>query len=89
MEQALLKITGHVQGVWYRATVKDAAQELGLNGHAKNLSDGSVEVLVQGERHEIDKLIAACWEGPSSSQVENVEINWQTPEEDLHGFQVF
>jgi len=86
MEQALLKITGHVQGVWYRASVKDAAVERGLTGYAKNLPDKSVEVLVQGERQKIDELIAACWDGSSSSQVENVQINWQTPEEDLHGF---
>jgi acylphosphatase len=86
MNQALLKIIGNVQGVCYRSGARKQAQALGLSGYAKNLPDGNVEVLVQGEKEQIEKFIEWCKEGPSSAIVENIETNWQNKTQEIAGF---
>ena len=68
-----LIITGHVQGVWYRASAKTKADDLGIVGYAKNRTDGSVEILAQGEEAALQQFEAWCWEGSSGADVENVE----------------
>ncbi len=78
MFQAHLVIVGKVQGVFYRASCQEVAQELGLTGWVKNLSNGNVEVLAQGEKEKIEKLIEWCRKGTSGARVDNVEIEWQT-----------
>lgn len=65
----LLRIRGRVQGVGYRAFVHDQATQLGLRGWARNRSDGSVEVLVSGDRAEVDELIARLRRGPPGARV--------------------
>ena len=67
-----LRITGKVQGVWYRAWTREAAENLGLNGWVRNRMDGSVEALVQGEEDSISQLIEKCWEGPTAARVKNI-----------------
>ena len=66
-------VTGKVQGVWYRATTREQAQKLGLNGYAKNLADGSVEVVASGHRDEVEQLMQWLWQGPEMSDVTHVE----------------
>src|SRR5262245_45774523 len=65
----LLRIRGRVQGVGYRAFVHEQATRFGLRGWARNRSDGSVEVLVGGDRAVMDKLIAQLRRGPVSAHV--------------------
>jgi len=88
-EQALLKITGRVQGVCYRDGAQERAMELGLKGWVRNSSDGSVELLAQGEKQQIEKLIKWCWEGPSSAQVKNIKVEWKTIPPQETGFRSF
>ncbi|MBU1992934.1 MAG: acylphosphatase [Patescibacteria group bacterium] len=88
MAQAILKITGTVQGVFYRAHAKEKAQTLGITGYAKNMPDGSVEILAQGERDKIEKLIEWCSEGPDASQVDNVEAEWREPQGKPEEFEI-
>jgi acylphosphatase len=64
-----LKIRGRVQGVGYRAFVRDQATQLGLRGWARNRRDGSVEVLVNGERAVVDELIDWLRRGPPGARV--------------------
>ena len=66
-------VTGRVQGVFYRASTRDVAAELSLTGYAKNLPDGSVEVLACGESRAIDELAAWLLAGPQLASVENLE----------------
>ncbi len=66
-------VSGRVQGVFYRANAKNVAQELGIAGYAKNLDDGRVEILAEGEKEKISKLIDWCRKGPRNAKVENVE----------------
>lgn len=88
MYQARLLITGKVQGVFYRASCQEVAQRLGLNGWVKNLSDGNVEALAQGEKEKIEKLIAWCKKGPSGAVVSNLDINWETVVKQITSFKI-
>ncbi len=65
-------VSGRVQGVWYRATTRDKALELGLSGRAVNLPDGRVEVLVIGPVGKVEALCDWLWEGPPLARVESV-----------------
>ncbi len=87
MQQALLRIHGKVQGVFYRAGAKEKALSLNVKGHARNMPDGSVEVLLQGSRSAIEQFIEWAKEGPPSARVEEIHIEWSsTPSIDLKGF---
>ncbi len=65
-------VRGRVQGVWYRASTRERALELGLSGYARNLPDGSVEVLAQGASSSIDELEVWLWQGPVAAKVADV-----------------
>lgn len=70
-----LRITGKVQGVWYRGWTVEQATALQLDGWVRNRRDGSVEVLAAGHPDAIDRLIRACRKGPSAARVEDIEIS--------------
>ena len=67
-------ISGKVQGVYFRASTQQKAKQLNITGHAKNLSDGTVEVIAIGERNNIQKLLSWLHQGPSLAKVDHV--NW-------------
>ena len=66
-------VSGRVQGVFYRATCVRKALSLGVNGHARNLPDGRVEVLVCGDERVVEAFTAWLWEGSPASQVSGVD----------------
>lgn len=66
------RITGRVQGVWYRGSTQREARALGITGYAINLPDGSVEVLACGEAQAVEQLKAWLWQGPSAARVDHV-----------------
>lgn len=68
-------VSGRVQGVFYRATCRRRAAELGVCGYAKNLPDGRVEVLVCGEAAAVSTFVEWLWEGSTASHVEAVEVH--------------
>ena len=68
------KVSGRVQGVYYRASAQQRARELGISGHAINLADGSVEVLACGAQAQVDALIEWLWVGPAAAKVTAVEV---------------
>jgi len=72
-----LKITGRVQGVYFRTSTVAQAQRLGVTGSVANAPDGGVEVVAEGTRARIEELLAWCRRGPSGAQVTNVEIGWE------------
>ena len=65
-------VSGRVQGVFYRATVARRARELGIDGYARNLPDGRVEVLACGAPVDLESFMAALWAGSTSSKVNDV-----------------
>jgi acylphosphatase len=69
----LLRIRGHVQGVGYRAFAQERATRLGLNGWARNRSDGSVEALVAGEASAVERFVAQLRDGPPGGRVIQIE----------------
>lgn len=80
-------VSGRVQGVFYRATCRRRALELGVRGYAKNLSDGRVEVLACGEAAVVRTFLEWLWEGSAASRVEAVEVfdaPQQVPPEDFY-----
>ena len=69
-----LYIKGTVQGVFFRAFVKDSAEKNNVSGFIRNLDDGRIEVFLEGEIDNVDKVVEACMNGPKHSQIEDVEI---------------
>lgn len=69
------RVTGKVQGVYFRKFVLDNAQKLQLRGWVKNNKDGTVELKASGLRDSVMALTDLLWQGPSQAQVSNVE--WQ------------
>ncbi|WP_266159980.1 acylphosphatase [Dyella silvatica] len=72
MSTVKFTVSGRVQGVFYRAGTREQALELGLTGYAKNLPDGSVEVLASGSGQAIEALERWLWHGPPAAKVESV-----------------
>lgn len=70
-------ISGRVQGVFYRAYTRDKARQLGLRGWVKNLGDGRVEAVFEGDEDKVKEMIEWCWEGPPYAKVEDVEVHWE------------
>jgi acylphosphatase len=83
-----LNISGRVQGVYYRASMVQEAQRLGLTGWVMNRSDGSVEAVAEGWQAKIEELIAWCRQGPPGARVFAVEAQWQNPENKFVGFAI-
>ncbi|MFK7810708.1 MAG: acylphosphatase [Saprospiraceae bacterium] len=69
-----IEVYGKVQGVWYRASTKRKAEELGLSGTVENKTDGSVYIEVSGSEDQINSLIDWCKEGPELAEVRRVNI---------------
>ena len=83
-----LNISGRVQGVYYRASMLQEAQRLGLTGWVMNRPDGSVEAVAEGWKTKIEELIAWCRQGPQGARVSAVEAQWQKPENGFVGFAI-
>ena len=66
-------VSGRVQGVFYRASTRERAQQLGCRGYARNLADGRVEVLAVGEPAAVDALVEWLWRGPPAAHVQDVQ----------------
>ena len=77
MEQFRAIVRGRVQGVGFRAGTVAVGRELGLAGHARNLDDGSVEVVARGEETRLRRLLAFLHQGPPHARVDAVEVDWR------------
>jgi acylphosphatase len=82
-----LIIKGKVQGVFYRATAKKIADELGVTGWVKNTADDNVEAVVSGTEEQINKFIAWCKKGPAKAKVTDM-IATPQPETQFKDFSV-
>lgn len=70
-----IRVYGRVQGVWFRKTTKDMADELGIYGTVQNEPDGSVYITAYGSDGQLDKFVTYCRRGPENANVENVIVN--------------
>ena len=74
--RAHVYISGRVQGVFYRSTTRDRAEQLGLTGWVRNTSDGKVEAIFEGEETAIKDIIVWCHKGPRSADVSDVTVEY-------------
>lgn len=81
-------VTGDVQGVFYRHTAAKRARAKGLTGWIRNLPDGRVEVVVEGEEQAVRDFVEWCRSGPPHASVEDIEVSWGPPKTDSSGFNV-
>ena len=70
-------ISGHVQGVFFRAHTQRMARRLGVKGWVRNRWDGRVEAVFEGEEEAVRRVVAWCHRGPPSAWVENVEVSYE------------
>jgi acylphosphatase len=75
--RAHLFIEGRVQGIFYRAFTRNVAVKLGLSGWVKNLYDGRVEAVFEGDRTLIEQAIQQCRIGPEGAHVRDIEVAWE------------
>jgi acylphosphatase len=80
-----IRISGRVQGVFYRASARAEAERLGLSGFVRNEPDGSVYAEAEGEREALDRFVDWCRRGPPQARVERVEVEKGT----VKGFKGF
>ena len=80
--RAHVYVSGMVQGVFYRSNTRDAAKRIGIMGWVRNLPDGNVEAVFEGEKEKVEAMIRWCRKGPSAARVDGVGVEWETPEEE-------
>ena len=83
-----LIIKGRVQGVFYRDSTKKKAQELDIKGLVRNLREGNVEIIAEGEETKLNDLIQWCWKGPENARVSDIKIEWQPYKRQFKEFRV-
>lgn len=81
-------ISGVVQGVGFRAAMRREATRLGLVGWVRNLRDGRVEAIVEGDAARVRALLAWCRKGPPRARVSGVHVAYEAPRGDLSGFRI-
>jgi acylphosphatase len=83
-----ITITGQVQGVFFRQSAKDVADDLGLTGFVKNEPDGSVKIVAEGTEDSLQKLADWARVGTENARIENVDVSWQEYTGTFQGFQI-
>jgi len=81
-------ISGHVQGVFYRAHTRDFARKFNVNGWVKNRTDGRVEAVFEGDEEDVKSIIDWCNDGPPGASVAGVEVKWEEHKADFKGFEI-
>lgn len=84
---ARVVVHGRVQGVFFRAETRKTAKLLGLSGWVRNLRDGSVEALFEGDRSDVERAVEWCRQGPAAAVVKQLDVEWLEPG-GLTGFEV-
>ena len=82
-----VRATGRVQGVFFRDSVRRAADAAGVAGSAENMPDGSVEVVLEGPEDAVERLVELCRRGPGHAEVARLDVTDEEPE-GLRGFSV-
>jgi acylphosphatase len=88
MKRVHIHVSGIVQGVCFRQNTLIKARELGLNGSVRNLRNGGVEIVCEGNGEAIDKVIEWCRNGPRGARVEALDVQWEEFRGEFDGFQI-
>jgi acylphosphatase len=80
-------INGRVQGVFFRQSTQLKAQSLGVKGWIRNLFDGRVEAVFEGDKSQVEILVDYCRHGPPAARVENIEVNYENYKGEFYSFE--
>ncbi len=86
--RAHILVTGRVQGVFFRDHTQKWASSLNLTGWVRNIRNGQVEALAEGDKEKIEELVTRLNEGPPLAQVEKVDVNWEEYRGEFKDFRV-
>ncbi|MFP3984785.1 MAG: acylphosphatase [Candidatus Bathyarchaeia archaeon] len=75
--RAHILVSGRVQGVFFRAEARQRARKHNVAGWIRNLSDGRVEAVFEGEKDDVEKMLEFCKRGPSGARVSHTEVSWE------------
>lgn len=85
MQTFVIVVSGKVQGVYYRQSAKQRAQQLGITGFAKNMPDGSVLLIATGTHSQLTEFVDWCRKGPPAARVSDVTVQ----QEEAHPYDSF
>ena len=88
MKKVRVVVTGRVQGVWFRAATRDKAQQLGVNGYVRNMVNGDVEFVAEGNDAEVDRLIQWARQGPPLARIADIKVEVLQYDNEYTGFKV-
>ncbi len=83
-----IRVSGDVQGVFFRAGAQSEAKRLGLSGWVRNVDDGSVEALAEGSKSALDEFLEWCSKGPAGASVSEMKYEWMEATGEFRGFRI-
>ena len=86
--RAHARISGMVQGVFFRYETQALAEEIGVRGWVRNTPDGGVEAIFEGEREKVEQMLDFCRKGPPGARVIDVEVKWEPYKGEFSGFNI-
>ena len=86
--RVLARISGRVQGVGFRFFARETANEFGITGYVRNLPDGSLEVVAEGEEDVLKEFLEMLRDGPRSARVTDIQVSWGPPSDEYDLFSV-
>jgi len=81
-------VSGEVQGVFFRSNVRSKAMLREIRGWVRNLPDGRIEAIFEGNKDGVEEVIEFCRKGPEGARVNNVEVKWEKPTSGFRDFEV-
>jgi len=88
MKRAHAFYSGRVQGIGFRYTAQNIAENLGVYGWVKNLEDGRVEIAAEGEEKNLKEFLDKILKGPLGRYIKDMELSWETPTSEFNDFDV-
>ena len=86
--RAHIFVSGRVQGVFFRESTKNKAQELGVFGWVKNLRDSRVEAIFEGEKESVEKMVNWARKGPAFAKVDRFDLVWEDCKSEFKEFEI-
>ena len=86
--RAHIFISGRVQGIFFRQNTQKKAQKLGVTGWVKNLSDGRVEIVCEGEKEKVEEIVKWAKRGPILAKVNGLDVEWQEYRGEFNNFEI-
>jgi len=88
MKRLHIYVSGIVQGVFFRQSTLTKAKEFGIYGWVKNLRDGGVEIVCEGNEESLKKMVIWCKKGPDGAFVSGIDVQWEDFKNEFKKFQI-